>query len=436
MNTMNRRHIVIDPIHGNIEMPRWLVRIKDELPIRRMMNIRQLGLKAYVDFPGAIHTRYLHSLGTMHLAGKLADLLIKKEETKGRIDLKENIINNKNSLMAAGFLHDIGHGPFSHVLDFVLRKALKTTHEAITTEIIEKNFRSALEGDSIPVDHVCRIIKDEHEYPFLGDIINGPLDIDKVDYIIRDGYFVGLKYGFDLDHFLNQITVLGQGDDLKKCELGLERTPEARVSAEIFLLIWKSLYDLVYHIKSSRIAEKMLEKAIFVALNESKDFRKEMKSIDKYIALDEASLLYRLSEIDSFSQRIVDSIKKNELYTQVFEATLEKFRVNSEFLQSLGFDHDDVSDVISQELSKAESTHYCLICDIIRTKVPKVIHIDQLDKEGEPLEIKSKVIEALAKEEVLFRVYASPNFVKKKKGRVKEEGIKAKIQQIIERWKL
>ena len=66
---MNDKHVVIDPIHGKIEMPQWLVRIKDEKPVRRMMNIKQLGLKAFIDFPGAIHTWYLHSLGTMFLAG-------------------------------------------------------------------------------------------------------------------------------------------------------------------------------------------------------------------------------------------------------------------------------------------------------------------------------------------------------------------------------
>lgn len=124
---MSKRNVVIDPIHGKIELPQWLVRIKDEAPIRRMMGIKQLGLKAFVDFPGAIHNRYLHSVGTMFLAEKLSSLLVKKEETssKPRADLVENLKNNRNALMAAGFFHDIGHGPFSHVLVSFLKTNLK-----------------------------------------------------------------------------------------------------------------------------------------------------------------------------------------------------------------------------------------------------------------------------------------------------------------------
>ena len=204
---MPKKHVVIDPIHGKIEMPEWLFRIQDEPAIRRMMGIKQLGLKAFIDFPGAIHTRYTHSLGVMHLAGKLSDLLIKNELTgqKRRRGLKENLENNRNCLMAAGFFHDIGHGPFSHVMDFILKKEFKTDHEKITTHVVEL-FSEQLENDSIPCEQVKRIITKTHQYPFLSSVINGPLDVDKVDYVLRDSYHVGLKYSFDLDHFFDQIT--------------------------------------------------------------------------------------------------------------------------------------------------------------------------------------------------------------------------------------
>jgi len=142
-----------DPLFGKIEIPQWLAKIKDEPATHRMMRIKQLGLKAFIDFPNANHTRYSHSLGTMFLAGRLADLLIKKEESRTagcRSRLKDNLKNNKNVLMAAGFFHDIGHGPFSHVLDFVLEEKFKRSHEEIATEIV-KGFAKELEGDSIPL---------------------------------------------------------------------------------------------------------------------------------------------------------------------------------------------------------------------------------------------------------------------------------------------
>jgi HD superfamily phosphohydrolase len=432
---MDRRHIVIDPIHGNIEMPRWLVRIKDEPSIRRMVNIKQLGLKAFIDFPGAIHTRYLHSLGTMHLAGKLIGLLVDKEETKGRLDLKENLTNNKNSLMAAGFFHDIGHGPFSHVLDFVLEKSLNMDHEEIATKIVKSCFKDILEEDSIPTDVVCQIIKAEHKYSFLSEIINDAMDVDKVDYLIRDSYFVGLKYGFDLDHFLRQITVCGVGEKLEEYKLVLENTTEAKVSVELFVLIWKALYDLVYHVESSRIAEKMLEKAILVAIEVDKDFKKEMSKLESYMRISEHYLFERLTQTGNFPGSIVDRIRRGDLYLQVFNEKLEvpNFDLNEDFLESLR-KHDFVSEVITQKLSEPESNHYSIICDIIRTKVPKEIYVDELDKEGEPLPIKSAVIDALRKEELSIKVYVEPEFLKKEE-KITEENIKSKIQEIVDGWK-
>jgi HD superfamily phosphohydrolase len=432
---MNRQHIVIDPIHGNIEMPRWLVRIKDEPSIRRMTDIKQLGLKAFIDFPGAIHTRYLHSLGTMHLAGKLIDLLIEKEETSGRLNLKENLRNNKNSLMAAGFLHDIGHGPFSHVLDFILEKCFDTDHQEIATKIVKNSFKDILEEDSIPADVVCQIIKGEHKFPFLSEIINNAMDVDKVDYLIRDSYFVGLRYSFDLGHFLRQITVCGEGEKLEEYKLVLENTLEARVSTELFLLIWKALYDLVYHVESSRIAEKMLEKAILVAIEADKDFKNEMNDINSYVQINEHNLLERLRIIENFPQSIVDRIRKNDLYRQEFDDKLEapNFNLNEDFLESLR-KPDFVSEAMTQKLNESESNSYSIICDIIRTKVPKDIFVNKLDEEGEPLPIKSSVIEALKKEELSIKLYVEPEFILEKKKKFVKETVKKEIQQIIDGW--
>ncbi len=126
---MALRHVTLDPIHGRIEIPSWLTRIDRNPSVRRMMFIRQLGLKAYIDFPGAIHTRYLHGLGAMHLAGKISDLLAEKEKEKGHTSTAENLRDSKNTLMAAGFLHDIGHGPFSHAVDHAMHTISGRSHE-------------------------------------------------------------------------------------------------------------------------------------------------------------------------------------------------------------------------------------------------------------------------------------------------------------------
>lgn len=435
---MNNRHAIIDPIHGKIEMPQWLVRVKDEPPIRRMMNIKQLGLEAFIDFPGAIHTRYLHSLGTMFLAGKLVDLLVSKERSRknGRRGLVENLKNNRNSLLAAGFFHDIGHGPFSHVMDYVLEKEFKRDHESVTTEIV-KYFKDELEGDSIPTNHVNKIITRKHRYPFLWGMINGPLDVDKVDYVLRDSYHVGLKYSFDLEHFFDQIAILGDTDELTRCELGLEKGLKPIVCAELFLLLWKSMYDLVYFVQSSRIAEKMLEKAILCAVRNECEIKDDIQDIDKYLELDEPKLISRLRESGSFPQEIAEGLKTASLYFPTFNNELEGFDTNTRFLKDLQASENAVSDKISQDLSTLASTRkeYLIICDIIKAKIPKAIHTDEKDKDGQPYELKQKseIVRAISQPRIFVKVYIHPTLSKRKKF-FKEKFIKGKIQKALDEW--
>jgi HD superfamily phosphohydrolase len=438
---MADKDTTIDTIHGQIEIPQWLVKIKDEPVIHRMMRIKQLGLKAFIDFTNANHTRYSHSLGTMFLASKLADLMIKKENSRvtRRTRLKANLEYNKNSLMAAGFFHDVGHGPFSHVLDFVLEREIKRDHEWIATEVV-KRFSKELEGDSIPISQVNNIIaKGKDHYPYLRGIINGPLDVDKVDYLLRDSYNVGLRYSFDLNHFLDQIAILGEGDELEKFELGLTNSPQAIVSTELFLLLWKSMYTLVYLIQSSRIAEKMLEKAILTAIRDGTSIQDDIKDLDKYIELDESVLLNKLKTSEGFPKEIYQRIfEKPDLYVAVFESDLNLFKTTPEFLKALHKSQDNVSDTISQQLSQLEPRKpYSIICDVISAKNPKEIYIDAKDEHGEPIEVKQKssVIRALTQPEVILKIYLHPELVKTTRF-VKDKGksIKTEAQRIIEDW--
>jgi HD superfamily phosphohydrolase len=92
-----------DPIAGKIELPSWLIKIKEHAAVRRMLFIRQLGLKAYIDFPGAIHTRYSHALGVMFLANKTTDLLIRKMNEKGNKSIEDCLIANKDAINSGWF---------------------------------------------------------------------------------------------------------------------------------------------------------------------------------------------------------------------------------------------------------------------------------------------------------------------------------------------
>lgn len=389
-----RRHIVPDPIAGAIELPTWLVKIKEEPAIRRMLFIRQLGLKAYVDFPGAIHTRYSHALGTMHLARKIADLLIQKMSDGGKRTLAENLSANKERLMAAGFLHDIGHGPFSHAVDFAMKKITGKSHTDLAEDIILSTLSPDLEN-WIDKQQVIKLIRGKHDYPFLSQIIDGPIDIDKLDYLLRDAHHVGLRYSFDLDYFLGSYTILGDESRLDRCKLGLEDSQRAIVTSELFLVIWKCMYDLVYHVQDSRIAEKMLEKAIL--LNKENDqLTGKFRNVNSFLELYDDKLLDILLNIGGKSAELINGIRTSKVYSVLSDRELsqEYFEMSPKFLASLEDESDvaEISDFITKELNnKYEQNEYQYICDILTSKAPSEIQMDTPDEEtGEYVDLRKK----------------------------------------------
>jgi len=405
---LSTENYVPDPIHGSIEMPSWLVKISKERSVRRMMFIRQLGLKAYVDYPGAIHTRYSHVQGVMHLAGRVVDLLYDYQQKHGNQDVAENLERNKANIMAAGFLHDIGHGPFSHVIDFILKRYSGKSHEDIGGELITK--LDVLEKEGMSIKSIQKIITGEHDYPFISDIINGQLDVDKLDYLLRDAYHVGLKYSLDLNHFIKNYMILGVGKSpLKQCELGLKNSPQAIVTADMFIVIWKSMYDLVYHVENSRIAEKMLEKSLLIRCEDDKSYASRFNDTNKFIEIDDERLLDELRLGSDLSAKLANDIRENQLYGKIFETTLstQTYKFSDEFATKFQDKPDELSDELSLSLCKiVKLEKYQIICDIIKSRSPKPIHIDQYNESGEPVDLKSESdIIAAIKPEFKLKIY-------------------------------
>src|SRR5256885_5518016 len=433
---MVRRPVTLDPIHGRIEIPPWLTRIDRNPSVRRMMFIRQLGLKAYVDFPGAIHTRYLHGLGAMHLAGKISDLLAEKEKEKGHTSIAENLRASKNALMAAGFLHDIGHGPFSHAIDHAMKTISGKGHEDLAGEIIDKKLGTLESHDHIPLSSVKQIITRKHKLRFISEIINGPLDVDKLDYLIRDAHNVGLRYSIDVDHFANSFTILGDVRDFEKCYLGLEDTPEAIITAEIFILIWKSMYDLVYHVEQSRIAEKMLEKAVLKGKEDNPNLSAHFTNLDKFIELNDDGLLTLLEQSGNFAKEVVVGIREKRLYENTkIELLLneEDVKMSGKFLSDLTTSEDGASlgeDLTRKVCGQLSTEPYQIICDVIKSRVPRRIDVDDIDPETkEPRELKEKsdILPHIEQRNVL-KVYAHPGYT------IDEKRLKPEVIRSIENW--
>ena len=411
---MSQSYYFPDPIQGTIELPLWLVGIKDEPAVRRMMFIRQLGLKAYMDFPGAIHTRYSHALGTMHLAGRMTEMLSKKMAKKGKHSIAQNLEDNLNNIMAAGFLHDIAHAPFSHAADFVLKKITGKSHEELCEDIIKQKIPSEIEDWGITKNSVIQLIKTKgHNNPFLGQIINGPLDSDKLDYLLRDAYHVGLKYSFDLDHFLRSYTVLGEEGNLSNCILGLDSTKRGIVTAELFIVIWKSMYDLVYLVEQSRISEKMLEKAFLLHVSEPSV--KEMFEIDNFIKGNDESMLSQLERMGEDVAQLLAPENPKRLYIVKIdkELTEKNYRMTAEFLAEVEDDPDGLADKLSLRLAEElKQEKYSIICDVVKSKAPREIYLESDDSSEEVLLRNKSDIVGVIKAKNILKVYVRPTALK------------------------
>lgn len=229
--------IIKDPVHGYVEVPSELVPLLDSPPVQRLRYVRQLGF-SYLVYPGAHHTRFEHSLGTMHLAGVMAAHL--------QLSGQERLL-----VTSAGLLHDIGHGPFSHAIEPLAQEFSGRSHQDIESLVHREETRRILEGRGIDTGEVIGIIQGVHH---LSGIIHGELDVDRMDYLLRDAHYTGAPYGTVDAHRLIRNTTLADGS------MVLE---EPGINAAESLLIARTLMrPAVYYHHVSRIAEVMFQEAV------------------------------------------------------------------------------------------------------------------------------------------------------------------------------
>jgi len=203
--------------------------------MQRLRRISQLGLSHLV-YPGAVHTRFQHVVGAMHLMGKAINVL----KNKG-CEISDD---EKRAVLLAILLHDIGHGPFSHALEFDIVKSV--THEDISAYFIqslEQSFGSDL-------NLALKIFEDKHEKPFLHQLVSSQLDMDRLDYLNRDSFFSGVSEGIiGSDRLIEMLAV-------HKGQLVLEE--KGIYSVEKFIVARRLMYWQVYLHKTVVAAEYML----------------------------------------------------------------------------------------------------------------------------------------------------------------------------------
>jgi HD superfamily phosphohydrolase len=233
---LNKKKIINDPVYGFITIRNELLFDLLEHPyVQRLRYIKQLGLSDLV-YPGAIHTRFHHALGALHLMGKALEHL----RNKG-VDISAREFE---AAQVAILLHDIGHGPFSHALEKTLLPTVK--HESLSYLFIEqlnKEFSGAL---TLAVD----IFRDGYNRKFFHQLVSSQLDIDRLDYLTRDCFFTGVMEGsVGVDRIIAMLTVVD--DNLVVEEKGI-------YSIENFLQARRLMYWQVYLHKTSLSAERIL----------------------------------------------------------------------------------------------------------------------------------------------------------------------------------
>ncbi|MCK9313236.1 MAG: HD domain-containing protein [Methanocorpusculum sp.] len=285
-----------DPVHGYIEVPTPLLPLLDTEAVQRLHHIKQLGF-SYLVYPGANHTRFEHSLGAMHLASLLAKQL--------DLDPDDTLL-----VCTAALLHDIGHGPYSHASEKLRAEYGTFSHDNIRPILTTPEIADILEENGTSPDEVADIVAGNHR---LAEIIHGDLDVDRMDYLLRDAHYTGVPYGtLDAGRLIQSLILTDGGLAIK----------ESGISAAESLLIARTLMGpSVYFHHVGRIAEEM-----FLMAGRSHFAGTSPESFMKMDDVTGTALL--LNSTSAVSKEMMKRIWKRDLYKRAVYAGRELVDMN------------------------------------------------------------------------------------------------------------
>jgi hypothetical protein len=293
-----------DPVHGYVYITEREKEIIDSYPVQRLHRLRQLAGSEYV-YPGANHTRFEHSVGVMYLASKVTE-----NPNISRLMNK----NEAETVRIAGLLHDVGHGPFSHVFEQLLDKKLGKTHEDMTQWIIKNSeLKDILRRNGYDAEDVGNIAVGKLHKPkkaFLDQIISSAVDVDKQDFIVRDTLHTGAEYGFiDIFRLIHALDVL---DENLAIDLG------ALSALESFIIARIESFKSIYFHRVGRAAQIMLALAMEKADDELglTDFR----TPEDYMSMDDYTVWTMLKNCKKSSQ-IIGNLERRRMLKCAYERT-------------------------------------------------------------------------------------------------------------------
>lgn len=323
-----------DPIHGMIELNPGEAAIVNQEVFQRLRRIHQLALTSLV-YPGATHTRFEHSLGVMHLASRVMDSLYKRPLLQQHFTV-EKFNRLKQLVRLAALLHDVGHAPFSHGGEEVFPPGLK--HEHYSTAIIRKYFASIINKyfKDIDVDEIVTLLDKGFlgsNLVFLGKIIDGEMDADKLDYLLRDSYYCGVRYGkYDLERILDTVTVVPVRNTIPSNEsenredsktgvwlLGIDSDGIQAVEELIFARYW--MFIQVYFHKTRRIYDGyltcFLKDFLCQKFPQYKGYLPNLDHLEEYLSLDDCVVMNAIKEMrhsNEWAKRIYERNHLSEAF--------------------------------------------------------------------------------------------------------------------------
>lgn len=335
LTDLYERKIINDPVFGFINIPKGLLYniVKHPL-LQRLNRIKQVGLSSVV-YPGAQHTRFQHSLGAFHLMS----------EAIAQLTAKGHFIfdSEAEAVRAAILMHDIGHGPFSHVLENTIVRGV--SHEEISLLLMERMNREMNGQLSLAI----QIFKDEYPKRFLHQLVSGQLDMDRLDYLRRDSFYTGVSEGN-----------IGSARIIKMLDVVNDRLvveSKGIYSIENFLTARRLMYWQVYLHKTSVAYERMLISALLRAKElalggvelfaspslryflyndiDHERFHQNPESLEHFIQLDDTDIWTALKVWSSHTDKILSTLSTGMINRRVFKVEISTDPIEDSRIQSL-----------------------------------------------------------------------------------------------------
>tara|TARA_B100000424_G_scaffold119979_1_gene90637 strand:+ start:2787 stop:3959 length:1173 start_codon:yes stop_codon:yes gene_type:complete len=332
---------VRDSIHDYIDLDDLESSLVDTEPYQRLRWIKQLG-SANLVYPGANHTRLEHSIGVSHLVKQMAS---QSDVPKDEIPL----------VSVAGLLHDLGHSPYSHLADEL---PFGKDHVEVTQDIINSSQISDILSDQgLDINEVCNLIKGDHKY---GSLISGDIDGDRLDYLMRDSHYTGVKTGVDTGRLVTKMSIAD--NELVIGESGLP-------VVETFLTSRSIMFPTVYFHPFSRGAELMLARATSAAIDN------DVFTYDSFVSFTDHKFLSELNLAGGLPQKLVNDFEKRNITKRVVSITKDK-------TEEMGISNSDVEDLELSIAQKLDIDSSQIFMDLPPLKVVPAMKVKILKEDG------------------------------------------------------